>query len=78
MDHPLCRALARVLERRGEPAEPTGMSFWTDAAVLAEAGTPALLFGPRGAGLHSREEYVEIDSVLACRDVLIDLARHFC
>ena len=37
-----------------------------------------MLFGPRGAGLHSREEYVEIDSVLTCRDVLIDLARDFC
>ena len=75
---PLCRAMARVLERRGEVAEPTGMSFWTDAAILARAGTPAVLFGPRGAGLHSREEYVEIDSVLACRDVLVDLARDFC
>ena len=78
VDHPLCRILGGVLERRGGPAEPTGMSFWTDAAILAGAGTPALLFGPRGAGLHSREEYVEIDSVLTCRDVLIDLARDFC
>ncbi len=77
-DHPLCRALARVLERRGESPEPTGMSFWTDAAILARAGTPAVLFGPRGAGLHSREEHVEIDSVLTCRDVLVDLARDFC
>jgi acetylornithine deacetylase/succinyl-diaminopimelate desuccinylase-like protein len=77
-DHPLCRALARVLERRGESAEPIGMSFWTDAAILTGAGTPAVLFGPRGAGLHSREEFVEIDSVLACRDILIDLVRDFC
>lgn len=78
VEHPLCRALAGVLARRGEAADPVGMSFWTDAAVLTAAGTPAVLFGPRGAGLHSREEYVEIDSVLACRDVLIDLARDFC
>lgn len=76
--HPLCRTLAGVLARRGEAAEPVGMSFWTDAAVLTAAGTPAVLFGPRGAGLHGREEYVEIDSVLACRDILIDLARDFC
>ena len=77
-DHLLCRTLARALERRGESAEPTGMSFWTDAAILGGAGIPAVLFGPRGAGLHSREEYVEIDSVLTCRDVLVDLARDFC
>lgn len=76
--HPLCRALARVLDRRGESAEPIGMSFWTDAAILARAGIPAVLFGPRGAGLHGREEHVEMDSVLACRDVLVDLARDFC
>ena len=77
-DHPLCRTLAGVLARRGEAAEATGMSFWTDAAVLAGAGTPAVLFGPRGAGLHGREEYVEMDSVAVCRDVLVDLARDFC
>ncbi len=78
VDHPVCRTLAGVLDRRGEVPDPTGMSFWTDAAILTGAGTPAVLFGPRGAGLHSREEYVEIDSVLTCRDVLIDLARDFC
>jgi acetylornithine deacetylase/succinyl-diaminopimelate desuccinylase-like protein len=46
-----------------------GLSFWTDAAILAAAGTPTVLFGPRGAGLHSIEEYVEVEDVLACRDV---------
>lgn len=76
--HPLCRTLAGVLARRGEAADAAGMSFWTDAAVLAGAGTPAVLFGPRGAGLHGREEYVEVDSVAVCRDVLVDLARDFC
>ena len=77
-DHPVCRALVRVLQRRGRDAAPTGMSFWTDAAVLGHAGTPAVLFGPSGAGLHSTEEYVEIDSVITCRDILVELAREFC
>jgi acetylornithine deacetylase len=52
-----------------------GMSFWTDAAVLGGAGVPAVLFGPGGAGLHSTEEYVEIQDVLRCRDSLAALAR---
>ena len=47
------------------------MSFWTDAAVLGGAGTPSVLFGPGGAGLHSVEEYVRIADVLACRDALV-------
>jgi acetylornithine deacetylase/succinyl-diaminopimelate desuccinylase-like protein len=37
-----------------------------------------VLFGPGGAGLHSTEEYVEIDSVLRCRDALVALARDWC
>ena len=53
----------------------TGMSFWTDAAVLGGAGIPSVLFGPGGAGLHSTEEYVEIQDVLRCRDALAALAR---
>ncbi|RUA02117.1 MAG: acetylornithine deacetylase, partial [Candidatus Neomarinimicrobiota bacterium] len=77
-EHPICQTLGQVLQRRGRDTVPTGMSFWTDAAILAQAGTPAVLFGPRGAGLHGREEFVEIESVLTCRDVLADLARDFC
>ena len=77
-DHPVCRALVQVLRGQGLDAAPTGMSFWTDAAVLGYAGTPAVLFGPSGAGLHGTEEYVEIDSVLVCRDTLVELARAFC
>jgi acetylornithine deacetylase len=50
------------------------MSFWTDAAVLGESGIPSVLFGPGGAGLHSTEEYVRVRDVIACRDVLADLA----
>ena len=76
--HPLCRALTEVLRRRGLEVAPTGMSFWTDAAILGRAGTPAVLFGPTGAGLHGPQEYVEIDSVRQCRDALIEVTRAFC
>ena len=77
-DHPVCRTLGQVLRNRGLDAAPAGMSFWTDAAILGRAGTPAVLFGPAGAGLHGLEEYVRIDSVRVCRDVLGDLIRTFC
>ncbi len=46
------------------------VSFWTDAALLAEAGIPTLVFGPRGAGLHSLEEYVIASDVIACAEVV--------
>ena len=47
-----------------------GLSYWTDAAILGAAGTPTVLFGPRGHGLHSVEEAVVLEDVVACRDVL--------
>jgi acetylornithine deacetylase len=72
---PLPVALAASLEARGLSREPAGMSFWTDAAILAGAGIPSLLFGPGGAGLHSVEEYVNLADVDVCRDVLIDTIR---
>jgi acetylornithine deacetylase len=59
-----------------QPAR-VGMSFWSDAAILSAAGIPTVLFGPGGAGLHSREEYVRVDDVLKCRDTLIGLVRAF-
>jgi acetylornithine deacetylase len=81
-DHALPRALAKARQDAtaaggGNPAF-VGMSFWTDAAVLGSAGIPSVLFGPGGAGLHSTEEYVEIDDVLRCRDALAALARGWC
>jgi acetylornithine deacetylase/succinyl-diaminopimelate desuccinylase family protein len=76
-DHPLPQALARAKAQCSLPDADrfVGMSFWTDAAVLGSAGIPSVLFGPGGAGLHSVEEYVEIQDVLRCRDVLAALAR---
>jgi acetylornithine deacetylase len=77
-DHELVRTLAEIVRRQGRESAVGGMSFWTDAAILGGAGIPSLLFGPGGAGLHSTEEYVLIDDVLACRDALAELARAFC
>src|SRR5688572_24279087 len=79
-DHDLPRALARARQPRmpGESQPFVGMSFWTDAAVLGSAGIPSVLFGPGGAGLHSVEEYVEVQDVLRCRDTLAALARGWC
>ena len=73
--HRLCLALGAAITRAGRSGTPIGASFWTDAAILAEAGIPSVLFGPGGAGLHSTEEYVVIDDVMTCRDVLVDAVR---
>jgi acetylornithine deacetylase len=76
-DHELPQMLLQArCEVLTSPPQPfVGMSFWTDAAVLGGAGVPSVLFGPGGAGLHSIEEYVNVEDVLACRDALVALAR---
>lgn len=73
-EHPLVRAMQGAVI--SAPAL-TGMSFWTDASVLGDAGIPSLVYGPTGAGLHGVEEWVEVASVLACRDTLSRLARRW-
>jgi acetylornithine deacetylase/succinyl-diaminopimelate desuccinylase family protein len=77
-DHALPTLLASTAAARNISTRSVGMSFWTDAAVLAMSGIPSVLFGPGGAGLHSPEEYVNVADVLACRDVLADFARAWC
>jgi acetylornithine deacetylase len=72
--HELPAALARAAAGTSAAPATTGMSFWTDAAILGGAGIPSVLFGPGGAGLHSVEEYVQVADVIACRDALAELA----
>ena len=73
-DHELPTTLSRAVETVGVQPTIFGASFWTDAAVLAHAGIPSVLFGPGGAGLHSTEEFVIVDDVLRCRDALVEVA----
>jgi acetylornithine deacetylase len=75
--HRLPQALGQALGQSGRSPDPVGMSFWTDAALLAGAGIPSILFGPGGAGLHSIVEYVNVDDVYACRDILCGAVKRF-
>lgn len=66
------------MARIGRSTKQAGMTFWTDAAILGQAGIPSVVFGPGGAGLHGLVEYVRIEEVLLCRDILVNVAREFC
>lgn len=76
--HPLAGEVEDALARSGHPARRVGVTFWTDAAILGEAGIPTVIFGPGGAGLHGAKEFVRIDEVITCRETLVDLARAYC
>jgi acetylornithine deacetylase/succinyl-diaminopimelate desuccinylase family protein len=62
----------------GSRAKLGVQTFWTDGALLSEAGIPTVLFGPGGAGLHSTVEYVDLDDVLLCAQTLVEFTRVFC
>ncbi|KAJ5156633.1 hypothetical protein N7492_009436 [Penicillium capsulatum] len=78
-EHPLVRT-AVVCAKPVYGCEPTVVSvpFWCDAAFLAEAGIPSIVLGPSGAGLHSREEWVEVQSLQQMQALFVDLTRAYC
>ena len=61
-------------------AEPTikGETYWTDMALLDEVGIPGLIWGPRGYGLHSRTEWVEVESLRQLAEAFQGITEEFC
>ena len=55
-----------------------GAAYWTDAALLAEKEMEAVLIGPIGAGLHSAEEWVDLESVFDLARILAETAVLYC
>lgn len=72
--------LVRVQAERviGVERQVYGDTPWMDAALTAAAGIPTVVFGPEGAGAHAVEEWVDLQSVQLCADVLFGVAREFC
>jgi acetylornithine deacetylase len=75
---PLVTAAAEALRECTGSAPLAGLPFWTDTALLAAAEIPGIVFGPRGRGLHGPEEYVELESVAVCTELLRRLAVRSC
>jgi acetylornithine deacetylase len=61
----------------GAPPEESGVSYWMDAALFANAGIPAIDYGPHGVGDHEPVEWVDLESVVSCSRVLAESARQF-
>jgi acetylornithine deacetylase len=75
VDAPIVRALDGAIRACGEEVNVTGMSAWTDAAILNEAGIPAICFGPGDIALaHAAEEYVRVEEIERATLVLAALA----
>lgn len=76
---PIVAALtAQVRRVTGSPPVFSGMSGWLDSALLDGAGVPTVVLGPAGEGLHGVEEWVDLDSLQACRQIVAGAAAEFC
>ena len=62
----------------GQAPELVGVPFWADSALLAEAGTPTVLFGPRGEGAHAEVEWVELADLERCVEIYVAVASELC
>jgi acetylornithine deacetylase len=68
-------AAAEVL---GAPPPVAGASYWADAAFIAAAGIPTVMFGPVGEGAHAAEEWVSIASTERVVRTLVATAARVC
>jgi acetylornithine deacetylase len=79
VDAPIVQALASALGDSNEKTHIAGMTAWTDAALLNDAGIPAICFGPGDIRLaHAAEEWVPIDEIERATAVLARLATSWC
>ncbi|MEO7103629.1 MAG: ArgE/DapE family deacylase [Gemmatimonadaceae bacterium] len=78
-DEPVMRAMADALLQEQLPLRIEGLSAWTDAALLNEAGIPAICFGPGDIALaHSATEFVPLEEIDTASRVLSRFAHSWC
>jgi acetylornithine deacetylase len=69
---------ASAAEVLGSPPALAGAPYWADAAFIAAAGIPTVMFGASGEGAHAVEEWVSVDDSVAVTRTLIAAARRLC
>jgi acetylornithine deacetylase len=76
---PVVKRLADAIQSEGVPLRIEGLSAWTDAALLNEAGIPTVCFGPGDIALaHAAEEFVPIEEIERAKSVLARVVHHWC
>lgn len=79
VDAPIVERLRRAIEGEAMAVRIAGLSAWTDAALLNEAGIPAICFGPGDISLaHAAEEFVPVTDIEQCTRVLTRVVRDWC
>lgn len=71
-------SLSAARQVRGEEPRIIGHPWWEDSGLLGEAGIDAVILGPRGEGLHTEEEWVDLDSVAELAEILYRTVVSYC
>jgi acetylornithine deacetylase len=69
---------AAAAEALGAAPAIGGASYWADAAFIAAAGIPTVMFGPGGEGAHAAQEWVSIPDTAAVTETLLAAACRVC
>lgn len=69
------RAVQMVM---GKAPATSGVAYWMDAALFAQAGMDTVNFGSRGEGAHAAVEWVDLDTVVQCSSALYETGVLFC
>ena len=78
-DEPIVQAVYRhATAIAGQEPDITGATAWMDSAILSAAGIPTVIFGPGGDGAHAVVEWVDLEQVERCVEVLVASAGEFC
>jgi acetylornithine deacetylase/succinyl-diaminopimelate desuccinylase-like protein len=78
-DHPFVNLVVEHAVKTTGMAPPIkSETYWTDMALLSEAGIPGVIWGPKGCGLHSKKESVEVESIRQLADSVIAIAASYC
>jgi acetylornithine deacetylase len=80
VDAPSVQALLAANAALGLPLELGGLGSWYDGATFAlEAGTPALMYGPRAIDwAHTVDEHVPVDDLVACAQGIAIAGSRLC
>ncbi|MBE3049140.1 M20/M25/M40 family metallo-hydrolase [Candidatus Bathyarchaeota archaeon] len=78
-DHPLVSLVSAQLKGvSGKEPIHRAEAFWTDCALIDGVGVPVVMYGPHGEGLHSKEEWVDVNSIGSVASSLVAVTRAFC
>ncbi|HTX53783.1 MAG TPA: M20/M25/M40 family metallo-hydrolase [Candidatus Baltobacteraceae bacterium] len=77
-DAAIVEAVRAAAGRLGRVPQHIGKPFWMDSAILADAGIQTTIIGPKGGGAHTAEEWVDLQSLAALAEILVESASAYC